>query len=174
MIYSLFRNGFRAKWIKAYRVHILWIVFMGLLAHILWSTGMALPCVFRTNCGDATLLNYWHENRVWGGVVSRPVPENGTWFLPPGCPCEGHLCEVEKSCENDQYHSSFHHNIFPSGWRSTLTCLMVGNLLCNYVLEMIVMRVDNRKHQRAAEATCLFESPNDERSSEDGELIMTH
>eukprot|EP01053_Blabericola_migrator_P001276 Blabericola_migrator_1__1275@NODE_132_length_13257_cov_135_196133_g116_i0_p1_GENE_NODE_132_length_13257_cov_135_196133_g116_i0NODE_132_length_13257_cov_135_196133_g116_i0_p1_ORF_typecomplete_len1559_score308_80Hydrolase/PF00702_26/4_4e35E1E2_ATPase/PF00122_20/7_2e02E1E2_ATPase/PF00122_20/2_8e24Hydrolase_3/PF08282_12/0_00017_NODE_132_length_13257_cov_135_196133_g116_i0660111277 len=172
-----FGNGFRAKWIKAYKVHIIWLVFLCVVFMLLWSTGTSFSCMFRTNCGDASLLNHWHRYGVWGGIVKWSVPEGGTSLIPAGCPCEGGNCEMETTCDAEQYHSAFHHNIFPRSWRWAMLGLMGVNLLCNYAIELAVMRKDNAQHRQLLEEQLYRRNAGDrhgvDTSDDSEELVMS-
>ncbi|KAF8819995.1 haloacid dehalogenase family hydrolase domain-containing protein [Cardiosporidium cionae] len=137
----VFNYGFeyRKWWFKNYGLLALWAIFFAIMCAVLFSPPNYLSCLFRINCGDASLLTRWDALKDIGFTNSLFTPFSDFFpnpFAPPGCPCKdtiaysGYLdtCEQEYvSCRAPHYNQTFHHNYIPYRFRWILFgVVMVG------------------------------------------------
>ncbi|KAF8820210.1 haloacid dehalogenase family hydrolase domain-containing protein [Cardiosporidium cionae] len=116
----VYNHGFeyRKWWFKNYGLMALWAIYFALWTAILFSPPNFLSCLFRMNCGDASVLTRWDKLKDIGFKDSLLLPFSDYFpnsFAPVGCPCTETIaytgaldtCEREYiSCSAPHYNQS--------------------------------------------------------------------
>eukprot|EP01069_Polyplicarium_translucidae_P004722 Polyplicarium_translucidae@DN2642_c0_g1_i1.p1 len=157
----VFNFGFdyRRPFIRNWIVPVGWAVWFIYFSLVLFLDPNGLGCLYRMNCGDESLMQWWRDN---GRIPGYSGPYSTS---PGGCSCNDQIvdddwCEAEYiQCDVSHYNQFYHHNIIPEDWRGKFYGMFVANLVALFLLEGLVLVGPVRKWIRKRKAARGWSRP---------------
>eukprot|EP00921_Rhytidocystis_pertsovi_P009919 GHVQ01015886.1.p1 GENE.GHVQ01015886.1~~GHVQ01015886.1.p1 ORF type:complete len:1731 (-),score=163.47 GHVQ01015886.1:195-5387(-) len=152
---AVFNFGFdyRVSWIRNYWPVLLWLIFLSFSTVLIFEGPSVLSCIYRYNCGDSSLLEYWSNV-----LDPSKFSYSGNIGAPPGCPCSEQIafsptCENEyNDCTAPKYNQTYHHNIIPNWYRRLHFGVIVCNCVASIFVEGFIMNGPVRRYLRQRKA----------------------